>query len=73
MLAEGISLPPSQFEAFFISRAHTREDLEYTVAAADAGLGPLALSPGMPPAPSRRPRALSRLQLPLRTARVTPC
>jgi glutamate-1-semialdehyde 2,1-aminomutase len=34
MLAEGISLPPSQFEAFFISRAHTREDLEYTVAAA---------------------------------------
>jgi glutamate-1-semialdehyde 2,1-aminomutase len=35
MLAEGISLPPSQFEAFFISRAHTREDLEYTVAAAE--------------------------------------
>jgi glutamate-1-semialdehyde 2,1-aminomutase len=35
MLAEGISLPPSQFEAFFISRAHTREDLEFTVAAAE--------------------------------------
>lgn len=35
MLAEGVYLPPSQFEAFFISTAHTQEDLEYTVAAAD--------------------------------------
>jgi glutamate-1-semialdehyde 2,1-aminomutase len=34
MLAEGVYLPPSQFEAFFISRAHTQADLEYTVAAA---------------------------------------
>jgi len=34
MLEEGIYLPPSQFEAFFISRAHTPEDLELTAAAA---------------------------------------
>ncbi len=35
MLEAGISLPPSQFEALFISRAHTLEDLKYTVAAAE--------------------------------------
>ena len=35
MLAEGVYLPPSQFEAWFIATAHTQEDLEYTVAAAD--------------------------------------
>jgi glutamate-1-semialdehyde 2,1-aminomutase len=35
MLEAGVYLPPSQFEAFFISRAHTPEDLEYTVAAAE--------------------------------------
>jgi glutamate-1-semialdehyde 2,1-aminomutase len=35
MLEAGISLPPSQFEALFISRVHTPEDLEFTVAAAE--------------------------------------
>ena len=34
MLAQGIYLPPSQFEAWFISLAHTAEDLEATAAAA---------------------------------------
>jgi glutamate-1-semialdehyde 2,1-aminomutase len=34
MLAAGIALPPSQFEAFFVSQAHTRQDLADTVAAA---------------------------------------
>src|SRR5437870_4679437 len=34
MLAEGIYLAPSQFEAGFISTAHTREDIEKTVNAA---------------------------------------
>jgi len=34
MLAQGIYLPPSQFEAWFISLAHTAEDLEKTAAAA---------------------------------------
>jgi glutamate-1-semialdehyde 2,1-aminomutase len=35
MLAAGVYLPPSQFEACFISRAHSMQDLEDTVAAAD--------------------------------------
>jgi glutamate-1-semialdehyde 2,1-aminomutase len=34
MLARGVLLPPSQFEAWFVSTAHTDPDLEYTVAAA---------------------------------------
>jgi len=34
MLAEGIYLAPSQFEAGFISTAHTPEDINRTVAAA---------------------------------------
>ncbi|HAR97838.1 MAG TPA: aspartate aminotransferase family protein, partial [Syntrophus sp. (in: bacteria)] len=33
MLAEGIYLAPSQFEAAFVSFAHTDEDLERTLAA----------------------------------------
>lgn len=33
MLARGISLPPSQFEAFFLSTAHTDEDLSRTLEA----------------------------------------
>jgi glutamate-1-semialdehyde 2,1-aminomutase len=35
LLAAGIALPPSQFEAFFVSAAHTRRDLADTVAAAE--------------------------------------
>lgn len=34
MLEAGVYLPPSQFEALFLSLAHRPEDLEYTVAAA---------------------------------------
>ncbi|HEY7724240.1 MAG TPA: glutamate-1-semialdehyde 2,1-aminomutase [Anaeromyxobacteraceae bacterium] len=34
MLSRGIYLPPSQFEAAFVSLAHTEEDVERTVAAA---------------------------------------
>lgn len=34
MLEQGIYLPPSQFEAAFISLAHTYEDVEKTIAAA---------------------------------------
>jgi len=33
MLEEGVLLPPSQFEAFFIGAAHTEADIEKTVAA----------------------------------------
>jgi glutamate-1-semialdehyde 2,1-aminomutase len=35
LLAAGIALPPSQFEAFFVSAAHRYQDLEDTVAAAE--------------------------------------
>ncbi|RJR43212.1 MAG: glutamate-1-semialdehyde-2,1-aminomutase [Deltaproteobacteria bacterium] len=35
MLAEGVYLPCSQFEAWFVSTAHRQEDLEDTVAAAE--------------------------------------
>ena len=36
MLHRGVYLPPSQFEAAFLSAAHTPADIEKTVAAADA-------------------------------------
>ena len=41
MLHAGIYLPPSQFEAAFISAAHTEEDISETVAAAREGLNNL--------------------------------
>jgi glutamate-1-semialdehyde 2,1-aminomutase len=34
LLNQGIYLPPSQFEAFFVSTAHTSADIEKTIAAA---------------------------------------
>lgn len=34
MLAEGINLAPSKYEAWFITIAHTAEDIEYTIEAA---------------------------------------
>jgi len=39
MLARGIYLPPSQFEAAFISLAHSEADIDATIAAAEAALG----------------------------------
>jgi glutamate-1-semialdehyde 2,1-aminomutase len=39
MLARGINIPPSQFEAMFISTAHTDADLDRTIAAAHESLG----------------------------------
>ncbi|MHC4547430.1 MAG: glutamate-1-semialdehyde 2,1-aminomutase [Planctomycetota bacterium] len=38
MLEQGVYLPPSQFEAFFVSLAHTREDLDTVIAAHRAAL-----------------------------------
>ncbi len=35
MMEQGIYLPPSQFEAWFISLAHTQKDLERTIEACD--------------------------------------
>lgn len=34
MLNEGVYLPPSQFEAWFVGLAHTADDIAATVAAA---------------------------------------
>ena len=34
MLDRGIYLPPSQFEALFVSAAHSEEDIDQTIAAA---------------------------------------
>jgi len=41
MLAEGLYLPPSQFEAFFLSLAHTTADVERLLAGARRVLGAL--------------------------------
>lgn len=38
MLEKGIYLPPSQFEAAFISLAHTEDDIDRTIAAAKASV-----------------------------------
>jgi glutamate-1-semialdehyde 2,1-aminomutase len=38
MLAAGVYLPPSQFEAFFLSAAHTEEDIDRTIAANGAAM-----------------------------------
>jgi len=42
MLASGINLAPSSFEAGFISSAHTDEDISNTVAAADKAFAAIA-------------------------------
>ena len=42
MLERGVSLAPSQFEATFISAAHTPDDLDATIAAAREALGRMA-------------------------------
>ena len=41
LLARGVYPPPSQFEAWFPSLAHTTEQIERTVAAAAAAFGEL--------------------------------
>jgi glutamate-1-semialdehyde 2,1-aminomutase len=38
MLARGVYLPCSQFEAAFVSAAHTAEDIDHTIAAAREAL-----------------------------------
>jgi glutamate-1-semialdehyde 2,1-aminomutase len=42
MLERGIYLAPSQFEAAFLSAAHSDEDIDRTIAAAGAALNELA-------------------------------
>jgi glutamate-1-semialdehyde 2,1-aminomutase len=43
LLARGVYIPPSRFEALFLSAAHTDEDLRLTAAAFAAGLEELSL------------------------------
>jgi glutamate-1-semialdehyde 2,1-aminomutase len=38
MLGRGIILPPSQFEAWFVSSAHSADDIDHTIEAAKASL-----------------------------------
>ena len=45
MLEGGVYLPPSQFEAMFVSAAHTSEDLEETIRVFATSLDPSTLSP----------------------------
>ena len=42
MIKRGINIPPSQFEALFISTAHTDADIDRTIDAATESLGELA-------------------------------
>ncbi len=44
MLDRGINIPPSQFEAMFLSIAHTNADIDRTIAAADESLNDLTTS-----------------------------
>ncbi len=44
MLARGIYLPPSQFEAWFLSAAHTAKDVDTTIKAAKAAMLEVASS-----------------------------
>jgi glutamate-1-semialdehyde 2,1-aminomutase len=41
MLQEGIFLPPSQFEGMFLSTAHTDDDIEHTIKAAERAFSKL--------------------------------
>jgi glutamate-1-semialdehyde 2,1-aminomutase len=38
MLARGILLPPSQFEALFVSAAHSQDDIDRTITSARESL-----------------------------------
>jgi glutamate-1-semialdehyde 2,1-aminomutase len=43
MLARGVYPPPSQFEAWFLSGAHTPRDVDFTLKAARAALRDLEI------------------------------
>jgi glutamate-1-semialdehyde 2,1-aminomutase len=44
MLARGILLPPSQFEALFVSAAHTDDDIDRTLSAVESSLASLSIA-----------------------------
>ena len=45
MMEEGVYLPPSQFEAWFLSLAHTQKDLKKTIEACDRAFDKIASYP----------------------------
>jgi glutamate-1-semialdehyde 2,1-aminomutase len=49
MLANGVYLAPSQFEAGFLSTAHTEKDIDFTIEAAQGALRQLASNPASQP------------------------
>jgi len=49
MLANGVYLAPSQFEAGFLSTAHTEKDIDFTIEAAQGALRQLASTPSSQP------------------------
>jgi glutamate-1-semialdehyde 2,1-aminomutase len=51
MLRRGVTLPPSQYEAFFVSLAHTEEDIARIVEAAKGALAEAAEGASARPAP----------------------
>ncbi|WP_217586864.1 glutamate-1-semialdehyde 2,1-aminomutase [Lentibacillus saliphilus] len=44
MIEEGVFLPPSQFEGLFLSTAHTDEDIDHTIKAADRAFASIKAS-----------------------------
>src|SRR5690606_19099548 len=42
MLSRGVMIPPSRFEAWFVSLAHTPDDVQLTIDAADGAFAALA-------------------------------
>jgi len=44
MIVRGVYPPPSQFEAWFLSAAHTKKDVESTISAARAAMQAVARS-----------------------------
>lgn len=59
MLDQGVMLPPSQFEAWFVSTAHTPQLIDQTLAAADAALGLLRDAKANRPSKPRKPGKFS--------------
>jgi hypothetical protein len=54
MRRRGVLLPPSQFEAWFLSTAHTPEDIERIVSASAEAFGEAAPRKSDPEDPSSR-------------------
>ena len=60
MLDRGVYLAPSQFECFFVSTAHTAEQIERTVQAAREAFASLTRATAPPSAPPTRTRDVRR-------------